>query len=235
MGKNNTKIVEFSGLPASGKTTITEYLQQRGMCGSTSIAKWNDLTREYKHSSIFKKIGSISIKKIVQYIRLYHTFVKSNDRKWFFYWYPIKHSIVYQFCKKYSHYDFALIDHGILQNMVSLQCGLPLFSNQKAQMRIKNVINAETKPDLCIYCQVNIDTAMDRMATRNRVNDGRLDSATDLCQRRDMFIKEKVNFEIVCTLLNEKNSSWIVRDVQTNRSMEEIRTELENIFQEVLM
>lgn len=224
-------LVEFFGLPGCGKTTVIEKIKEMERYKGDSIANINDAIKEYKNCSLVKKIKSISVRTIWNYIMYYKDLEKSDMRKWYFYWIPIKESLIYSFCKKYSKYEYVFIDHGIVQNIVSLQCG-KLISN-KDMKHIGKILKAETKPNVFFHCIINSDVANERMIKRNRINRGRLDQTNDLSSRRDMFNKESDNFDMIVNEMRSNLKFDNIVDISMEKSVDNIIMEIINMLDDM--
>lgn len=213
-------IVEFVGLPASGKSTLANNLKAELAKRDYRVAVWGDITKEYKEASIIKKLKCVPYKKLWTYLRLFSSLPLSPKRKWYHYFFFIKIEMLYLFATKYSSYDLVLNEHGIVQQSVSFLCGDHCVSESSYCCVLKDLFGKESKINICVECSINLETAMKRMIKRNRVTEGRLDAVTDLEILRGMFLAESKNFDIVLKLFKENCTSkkYLIIDANTDEN-----------------
>lgn len=220
----DVQIIEFVGLPASGKSTIANSLKEK-LSVDYKVAVWTDITQAFKHSGIKKMIGSIPFNLLIDYFRLFLTLPKTKSRKWYMYWFAIKISLLYRYCKKYSAFDYILIDHGILQHMVSILCG---ETPDKAFIkRLERILDREKSVDMYIECIVDLSIARSRMELRGRKEEGRLDRITNSTIRSEMYKKEKANFNLILRTASEIENGWVHATVNTNLPIDTVIAEVE--------
>ncbi len=218
----NTIIIEFFGLPASGKSRLAEELKQELISEGKKTAVWKDITQSFKHSTIRQMLGSISFGGVLKYLSFFLKLPFVRERKWYMYWFAIKISLLYRYCRLYSDYDFILIDHGILQQAASLQCGRLIQKGIEFERQFINILLYEKDVDYCCNCIIDLNTAQQRMKMRDRKNEGRLDAITDADMLKKMYVEEeKVFFYILETAVASKNS-WNFLDLDMRRPTEDL-------------
>lgn len=164
MGQSVTMplIIEFNGLPGSGKTTIAEALkkelEEMGYCVSTSFFKrsyhrygklvilnpvyWGLIRTIIKYSSFFAEKKSFSmILRVVNFIRSYKGFVKSKRN------------------------EILMVDQGFIQGLISLahQDSLPQISYLDDVLK-KSKIDSNNL--VCVNCNVNESVSNERITCR---------------------------------------------------------------------
>lgn len=164
MGQSVTMplIIEFNGLPGSGKTTIAEALkkelEEMGYCVSTSFFKrsyhrygklvilnpvyWGLIRTIIKYSSFFEEKKSHStILRVVNFIRSYNDFVKSKRN------------------------DILMVDQGFIQGLISLahQDLLPQISYFDEVLKKSKIDSFNL---VCVNCNVNESVSNERIISR---------------------------------------------------------------------
>lgn len=205
MGKN-TKIIEFNGIPACGKSTLANSIKNSLEIKNFAIGLWEDVTKEFKNQSLIVKINYVSHIPIIDYLKLFLSLRLEKKRKWYFYWFAIKISIIYSWCKRGSKYDFVLIDHGYIQHAISLLCGEDISTMPRYLECFERIIKKETPVDIYIECDISIEEAQKRVKSRNRDN-GRLDIIDNYELQKNMYKIEKSNLESINKYLRNHDIS----------------------------
>ncbi|MFR1851725.1 MAG: hypothetical protein ACLSXF_11630 [Clostridium sp.] len=205
MGKN-TKIIEFNGIPACGKSTLANSIKFSLETKNFSIGLWEDITNEFKKQSLKVKINYVSDIPIIDYLKLFLSLKLEKKRKWYYYWFAIKISIIYSWCKRGSKYDFVLIDHGYIQHAVSLLCGDDISTTPRYLKNFERVIKKQTPVDIHIECDISIEEVQKRIKSRKRDN-GRLDIIDNYELQKNMYKIEKFNLECINKYLREHDKS----------------------------
>lgn len=183
-------IIEFYGVPGCGKNTATEivekeYLSNRKIYSSYEIIKEIQNTK-IRHYRILDKTTPQK-PKIKELIEL---FIYIKDKKAIFYWCKLwvmlkatfsffvrslEIMALYQFCEENYKDDIVIINHGIIQNLISFVYINQIRSIEKFS---KYAINIIYKQICYIHIGIEVDNALIRL--RNRKNQhGRLPKIKD--------------------------------------------------------
>lgn len=188
-------IIEFNGLPGTGKTTIANYVE------STLKEQGLKVYREFYYNEKHKNIKSIfvSVKwsflafrlflltilikprknrkngiiAFVKYIRMYHDYLRSKDN------------------------SVLITDEGILQAITSIYYLDPIINKQIVERLINNVSIKIVRVD----CLSNVELSAQRIEQRG-ITGARLDRLESNTRTSALSIQAS-NFEIIRTLANE--------------------------------
>ena len=156
-------------MPATGKTTVCIKIKE----DIESCVLFSDVTKLYKKSSFVKKISSFSLRNILTFISMFHAIGRSKNRKLYYYLNSIKIDTIYNFFEKYLDYRYLLIDHGILQNSITIEGFEKVKNESKINQKLIKVLKRHSKLKI-IYIDGDIEELIKRITKRNR-NVGRLD------------------------------------------------------------
>lgn len=155
-------IVEFNGLPGSGKTTLAEELKKtlkkKGYVVSNFYFKrryhklgelivlnpmyWGLIKTFIKYSHLFENKKSLSIiLRVVNFIRSYHDFIKSNRR------------------------EVLIVDQGFVQGVISIahQDALPQTEHLEDILKMTNL---NSNAVVCVNCNVDEVVSNKRITSR---------------------------------------------------------------------
>lgn len=187
----NPVIIEFNGLPGSGKTTIAHKLQRRLMEADNTCLNyycripffksprflylnpfyWKDIVKAKR----FSQILSLGNKKsnylhLLQYIRMYREFIKDKPS------------------------DFLIIDQGILQSFVSIAHQNKIQSIDSVEWYIRS-LGIEYFPLVVINCNVDEKVANERIEERE--NNGCRVESMSLLNRQKTLLTQTSNLKTI--------------------------------------
>lgn len=184
-------IIEFNGLPGSGKTTISLLLKKRieGLnnivflkyyrkvffCNVYSILLairyWRLFFLVKKYSKIFRLKRPLRLCLLyVSYVRMYHDFLKDKSS------------------------DILIIDQGVVQSLISLAYKDRVSKNDSLkELLLKSEI--DTPQIVFVNCLINEKLAMNRIIARNQKG-GRVDSMEAQEMERTLCVQSE-NFQCI--------------------------------------
>lgn len=174
--ETHTQIIEFFGLPACGKSTLCDALL-REEDRKITFCRMTAISSEYRKISPMQKIrifpyrASFELSKLI--IKSGVSMKNLPIYKGFF-----LILIIYAYCKHTKHFDYMLVDHGVMQTIVSLFYESDNDKFESSLDVVSHLLNIICI-DVPIYCDIPINEAMHRMRKRNRTDSGRLDAITD--------------------------------------------------------
>lgn len=183
-----TRIIEFCGLPGSGKSTISHYLASNLLIGK-NVAEIYDAR---KLRGLWNVAKIFSIRSFLLFLKSIPIYSFVHIGKIHYLLSPYKKSLTYDCIKTYSNYDYVFVHHGILQSYVSA-----LYGNDGNMEKYKKEITAYLKTvnvDMVVYIQTSIETAYERIKKRNQKDHGRLDALDNEAMLLALQ-KQKVNFD----------------------------------------
>lgn len=216
----HTLIIDLFGVPACGKTTLSDYLYNNCF-PEKKVVTMPNLVKESKKEPI-KLLFSLSIGRMIKgfILRLKAPF--NNQRKDINVFGWPSHARYYSFAKKHSNYDIVLCDHGDIQDFVSLERGENLHTKKRFAEACFNYINT-SDASVYVYCDVDVEVAFERIRKRGR-NSGRIDVIEDDQKQLDELRAEKMRFDFYSNWLKQSRKKYIQLDM--NQSTEEIANSL---------
>ncbi|MEC1719112.1 hypothetical protein [Schinkia azotoformans] len=163
-------IVEFIGLPASGKTTIAKHIHLQDSIGNKKVKY--PLYNIYKYSwfkrNLFKSLSVLKYIVVNPYksFKLYMAIFKTNQSSWadlikvyFNYIFLIVNYLKYKNCD-----DIILFDEGFLHNMWAI---LYASNNKSDSIDLKEFIVNGCLPNIVIKVDCNAEIIIERLFSRN--------------------------------------------------------------------
>lgn len=189
----NTKIIEFNGLPGCGKTTLCdEFIQQSP---EKKISYINSLGVEIKRIPFFTRVTNFPYKACLLVLCMFFTTPLLPLKEISIYKNTLKFVIYYRFAHNLNQYDFLLEDHGLIQCIVSF-----FYRREKYfkpfHSRLVLRLYLQIKPTVIVFCNVSARTAVKRMEKRNR-HGGRIDRIKDSSEKLSTLEKQKIFFDII--------------------------------------
>lgn len=127
MGKHKieTKIVEFNGLPGSGKSTVVSELNKKIQSEGKRICDFTTYFRKYKSN---KKVNIKSILNIncmcIKYIFYILIFSYLQEERFLnkvkVSLSTIKQFLILNYCYSVEQYEYIILDQGTIQNLISI-------------------------------------------------------------------------------------------------------------------
>lgn len=212
-------IIEFAGLPGCGKTTLMNaYRDELEKMGFRAII-YSEATKQLKQDSWLHLLKSIRLPTLFLYLRLFSCFPLTRQRLTLIYKISFKISMVYSWSRRYGKADYLLVDHGILQQMVSL-CDFDRIDNPKIIDRISAVFAQETPIDTLVFCDVDPDTALARMCNRNRLC-GRIDQEPNIANKKKMYCAVQMHFDRLLPLYREYGKYDMCLELDARKTVQE--------------
>jgi len=180
MGRNDKPIIiEFNGLPGSGKTTVAKHLL--GILRQKEIRAENidNIKKKLKKDNKYWYLKHTNLKDIIIIIHLIFLLIKTKpfQKKRIRY---IKTMyllyLIYNKKLKNVEYDIIVVDQGIVQAVISFYYldGLSNNSYKKVLLRLLNNLYQQL---LIINCSIDPVNTMNRIAERDN-NERRFDNMT---------------------------------------------------------
>lgn len=206
-------IIEFNGLPGSGKTTIARALgnsiESMGMTVSYHYYRHNyqmypkSILLSPKYIPVVKALSDYArllpnrqymprVLTMVNFLRMYRNFIKDRGS------------------------DFLLIDQGIIQSFISLAHQDQLKKSPRLEKAFK-CMHLDNLPVLFVNCNVREDTSNARIISRSS-NGCRVESMTDEARHRTLKMQED-NFSYLREVIKESLTSYI--DINTDNSVDD--------------
>lgn len=208
----HTKIIEFYGIPACGKSTLAKYIKDN-LSSTYKVGLKYDMTREAREMHGLKFLLSVRLYDIFNAIRLHFSIPNDIKRSDLSLFNLIKFNIYYRFVSLFSSKDFYFIDHGIVQNCISYQNSKALFDLDIFVKSISHCLNCGINI-IFVHCKIDPEDALIRMKTRGR-NSGHIDVAKTDVKKFDMLAKEYMFCENYTDIIKRLNLSHITIDAST--------------------
>lgn len=184
----DTRIIEFCGLPGSGKSTISHYLVNNLLIGK-NVADISDANKLRGFWNVAKIFSIRSFLLFLKSIPIY-SFVHIGKIQYLLS--PYKKALTYGCIKAYSNYDYVFVHHGLLQSYVSALYGIE-DNIEKYRNEIIEYLKT-VNVDMVVYIQTSCETAYERIKKRSQKDHGRLDALDNEAMLLALQ-KQKVNFD----------------------------------------
>lgn len=188
-----TTFIEFFGLPGCGKTTLCKQIMKE--FDNVNILLMSDVTKEYNVLPLGRKIFLIPYRVWWSLILFLLRCPILPPKLWKIYIGLFKISLTYMYAQRVPKDAIVLIDHGIIQSVVSLLYGRANRLSLSAQKHLANFIRHFSNVRFT-YCDIPPDISLERIRLRGRVSGGRLDAIDNdtilydnLCNQKIVFMK----------------------------------------------
>jgi hypothetical protein len=206
-----SKVIEFYGLPGSGKTSVSNLLQTKLIEKEIDVQTFDDVFRKYRTNNFLFKVFTFIKLFFVRYKFVINTIIYS-----FSYGISldilkrIKISIlhdylIYSFCQKKQN-TILILEEGYIQNILSYAYSKHLIVN-KSLYRLINLLNKKNIKLHFVYSKLDIPSAIERIIQRknnnkrfNPSNIITLENRLKLRQKSENEINKIINNKILCKL-----------------------------------
>ena len=189
----NTKIIEFNGLPGCGKTTLcNEFIRQSPGKRISFIYFVSD---EIKRIPFFARVTNFPYKACFWVLCMFFTTPLLPLKEIRIYKNTLKFVINYRFAHLLNQYDFLLEDHGLIQCVVSFFYRREKYFKPFHSWLVQRLY-LEIKPTVIVFCNISAQIAIKRMEKRNR-NAGRIDRIKDSSEKLSALEKQNIFFDII--------------------------------------
>lgn len=200
-----TKIIDLFGIPACGKTTLSNCLAER----SDEVLSISTLQGCILNDKkiVWRLLRSLSLNTLWAGIRFRFSAPFDKNRRDVSLMSFLKHGLYYNYVRKFSDYDIVIVDHGDIQSIVTLERGENLHNNPKFVKECSRYINSSLT-DIYVYCKISAEEALCRMNNRQRDN-GRIDVIGNKHQQLKELNDEISRFDFFAELLkNQQKNIW---------------------------
>ena len=223
---NRPIIIEFNGLPGSGKTTIVKALQFKlEEIGATTMFHYNRLSYHRRPRSM---VFAFSYWKLMMVAFKYAHLLPKRRR--FIYILSLYYLRMYRHFIEDEVADYLIVDQGIIQSFISLAHCDRLPKTDRLMHLIK-MMHLEKLPLLIVNCNVSDEIANDRISSRPYMGGrvGRMSVET----RRKVLVDQSDNFSYLRGVIKDVYPSIGMVDINTERSVKEsVSIVLSRIVQE---
>ena len=206
-------IIEFNGLPGSGKTTIA-----RALGNTIESMEMSVSYHYYRHNYQMHPKSLLLTPKYIPVVKALSDYVKLLPKGQYM---PRILSMV-NFLRMYRNFtkdkksDFLLIDQGIIQSFISLSHQDQLTKSPRLNKAIKSM-HLDTLPVLFVNCHVRENISNARIMSRAS-NGCRVESMTEEIRHRTLKTQEE-NFSYLREVIKESFASYI--DINTDNSVDD--------------
>lgn len=200
----HTQIIEFFGLPACGKSTLCDTLLSEQIVDEMIFCRMKEISTEYRKISIFCKLRIFPYRAS---FLLFLLILKTGDKRKNLRIYKnfFKIIIIYAFCKYNPSDQYMLIDHGVMQSIVSMFYWTKPGRLESSKW-IVNCLVGSIGIDYLIFCDVSVAESISRIRKRNRTESGRLDVINDEDELERTLILQSTQYLKLC----EQNTKYII-------------------------
>lgn len=167
-------IIEFTGLPGVGKTTACDELEQNLRNDGFRVSNFQKMLpgksvlqkvtrRLYAYRAIYSWRNR-KLYKVLQALDL-------NDSKELDFWKKRILIMNYRIMTEASHYDFIVLDEGVITFITSLYHNVWMDQKESAQKIWDTICDVYKKNTLRIQVDAPIETVIDRLLSRNKPGD----------------------------------------------------------------
>lgn len=207
----HTKIIDLFGIPACGKSTLSNYICDH-YGSELKICTMPQLVSEArKDGNRLRKAFSLGYFLAGIGLRMRAPLNKRPREIPIMNW-P-SHARYYSYAKKYSDYDIVMVDHGDIQDFVSLERGVDLHSDKRFSKACSSYID-QSLSDVYVYCNIEPETALLRMLSRGRET-GRIDSIDNNAERLQELENERKRFSFYAEMLRGKDKMFLELDMHS--------------------
>lgn len=225
MGKY-TKIIELYGVPACGKTTLSQAIEKWSKRKGLTVQNYNNAIDDLKRISFAKCLSCISVKSLYYALYFLYFFIPRNQlRRRMTYVGWLKMSFLANFYRKYTDYDLVISDEGVIQRIISWKSGIDEHSEAIDKVIVKYLKSLRSIQ--YIYCQVDINLAMERLLSRQGSN-GRLTKIKSNEELHAQYVFEDdqfIHYTDILVLLDKK-----VMMLDTTQPIEKLVEQMEKLF-----
>lgn len=211
-------IIEFNGLPGTGKTTVAKALNAKLYRTYTTRLEHNFHVSNlrYYFSCLFD--GSLTLYRLAYKYVKYAT--KNGDRdKLKYIWVLITYYKAYRAHLKHRSEEMLIIDQGIVQALISIHHG-DLVKNDEHLKPIMSFFNKKHIDFTLINCSNDKEVSSMRIMTRNTGGGGRLDACDD-AEREKVLLAQIHNFNLVRNACDESMKNCKQIEISTLDTPEE--------------
>lgn len=222
----HTQIIEFFGLPGCGKTTLCDLLvAQREDDGGRTV-RMSDIGAHYHAASLMTKVQSIPFCTWWLIARLLFTLPRIPLKKWRLYRSFFYISMMYNFCHRQRSADYMVVDHGLMQAVVSVMFGHASDLTPRGWQLLRRICT-RLGVDKMVWCDLPVGVSMTRIRKRGRRGNGRLDEIESdeqllavLHQQAKFFRKEhdmasQIAGTQTVTINTDKDIAFLVEECKT--------------------
>lgn len=218
--EGDVRIVEFFGLPGSGKTTLCNELMG---FSNIKFGKIEDIIDLYHHESLLWKLSHFPIKSSLKLLLFLLLMPNKNNNTRDYYYSLFILTMTYYYSKHQRQFDFIAVDHGLMQQLSSIFLNMDFHISERSLKRYVSFFES-CKVDIPIYCQITKEEAFERIKHRNRRDSGRIDAMMDDAKETlEILQKEELFFRRIFSSLNQsklqldmRESRERLRDMVTN-------------------
>lgn len=221
----HTQIIELFGVPACGKSSMTEYIISNSLLDK--VGGKVDMYKDFDKAGNLKKLLSFNITSFFAGLHFLRLFPMNEKRKSMHKSTFLNTAWCRNYQRKYGQYKTILSDHGIIQDFVSWERGDSFNHNPEFELAVRNYLRQEHDV-IFVFCDINPAKAFERLSNRGRLK-GRLD---EMLIEGDKDIikeikKERNRFLYLYNILKEYN--FKVATIDTSNTIENNAKELVQI------
>lgn len=193
---SKTRIIEFNGLPGSGKTTISQVLGQyiKKKNGTVSFKYFRHWYHDYTYSMCMSPLYYNRAIRFVKYSQCL-----DNHHSLRYSLLPLKFIRMYEHFVRDNKQGVLIIDQGFIQGMISLT-HTELFPQKELLLSLLKASGLNDLPIVFVNCKCSIDKTTDRLLTRQtqgsrlqQINKNELKNTMSVQEQNLTYIRSSVN------------------------------------------
>lgn len=219
-----TKIIDLFGIPACGKSTLSNCLAGRSNEALRISTLQGCILNDKK--IVWRLLRSLSLNILWAGIRFRFSAPFDKKRRDVSLMSFLKHGLYYNYVRRFSDYDVVIVDHGDIQSIVTLERGEDLHDKPKFVKACSRYLNSSLA-NIYVYCRISAEESLYRMNSRQRDN-GRIDVIENKHQQLKELQDEIARFDFFSELLKKQQKTVWELDMKYKTS--EIANSIINRF-----
>lgn len=189
-----SRIIDLYGLPGCGKTTLSSIILSNSKLQAANIKL---LMVRFHSENFVVRLYSVPLllwARLSVYFLLSGFFKKNSTDILKTYYYL---ALAYRYFRNQHHFRYLIVDHGMIQQFGSMLHNYDYSTSERKMNKFFHIITSG-KNIVYSYCELSVESSLQRMKNRNRTN-GRIDSVmNDFDVAIDLLNKEKSLFDSMC-------------------------------------
>ena len=196
---NYPLVIEFNGIPGSGKSTISDALEEKLKKQGLTVVSYREHFKKYSHNRKYQLYCAVKhAPQVLRYyflLRIYISKIKMDKMMYkYFIASVLDFGVKLEFLDKTTA-DVIILDQGIIQELLSIYHIKEIVTNNSI-IKIFNYLSEVFKNLVLVNVEIPIEIACQRVNSRLN-GKSRVDNITDFTQQIQIQQKEYNNLKTI--------------------------------------